>query len=113
MLTWDLSPLVFNLDASMFGRIDRLNAAMRAWLTRAVHFFYGELRRLRARMANAPPEDLRVRVFYKLRIEELEAYFDFMTGGYLTHWRQGARPRGYDARWWVPWVKKYPWWRGS
>ena len=49
MLTWDLSPLVFNLDASLFGRIDRLNAAMRAWLTRAVHFFYGELRRLRAR----------------------------------------------------------------
>jgi photosystem II stability/assembly factor-like uncharacterized protein len=109
MLTWDLAPLIFNLDASLFGRIDRLNGSIRAWLLHEMHFLYGELRRLRARMANVPPEDLRVRVFYKLRIEELTAYIDYMTGGYLTRWHQGGRPRGIDGRWWEPWVKKHPW----
>jgi photosystem II stability/assembly factor-like uncharacterized protein len=110
MLTWDLAPLVFNLDASLFGRIDRLNGSLRAWLIHEMHYQYGELRRLRAEMANVPPEDLRVRLFYKLRIEELTAYIDYMTGGYLTYWRRGGRARGIKGKWWDPWVKKRPWW---
>jgi len=110
MVRWDLAPLVFNLDASMFGRIDRISYSMRSWLTHESHQLYGELRRLRALMATRPPDNLRVRVFYKLRIEELTALIDFMTGGYLTRWRQGGRPRGIDAKWWDPWVRKRPWW---
>jgi len=68
-----------------------------------VHRFYGELRRLRALMANAPPQDLRVRLMYKLRIEELTSHMDFLTGSYLTRWRQGGRPLGRDTKWWEPW----------
>ena len=113
MLTWDLAPLVFNLEASMFGRVDRVNASIRGWLGHALPRFAGELRRLHTLMANDPPKDLRVRTHYKLRIEELESYLDFITGGYLTYWRRGGRARGIETRWWDPWVKSRAWWRSA
>ena len=54
-------------------------------------------------MANNPPKDLRVRVMYKLRIQELTSYMNFLTGGYLERWKQGFRDPGIKTKWWVPW----------
>jgi hypothetical protein len=104
MLRWDLSPLVFNLDASMFGRIDRLNGHFRGKLANTLHRFHSELRRLRGLMLASPPRDFRVRLFYKLRIDELESYIDFISGGYLTAYRRGGKPQGLDA----PWFERWP-----
>jgi len=59
-------------------------------------------------MTNQPPKELRVRLMYKLRIEELTSYVNFMTGNYLTRWRQGDRPAGIKAKWWEPWTKAAP-----
>jgi len=105
-LSWDLGGLVFNLDSTLFGRIDRLTYEVRNSTMFAVHRYYGELRRLRILMANAPPKELRIRLMYKLRMEELTSYVDFITGNYLTRWRQGDRPSGNDTKWWEPWTTK-------
>jgi hypothetical protein len=104
MATWDLSDLVFNLDTTFFGRVARVNFELRDWVPREAHRFYGELRRLRVLMANEPPKDLRVRLIYKLRIEELTNYMNFLTGNYLKRWQKGDHPAGADTRWWRPWV---------
>ena len=104
MATWDLGNLVFNLESAQFGRVDRINYEIRDDLTVVVHRMYGELRRLRVLMANEPPQDLRTRLMYKLRIEELTVYINFITGNYLERWKQGDRPSGMDTKWWEPWV---------
>lgn len=103
---WNLGDLVFNLDAALFGRIDRINYEIRETVKLAVHRYYGELRRLRVLMANEPPADLRTRLMYKLRIEELTNYINFITGNYLTHWWQGHRVPGRRTKWWQPWTSR-------
>ena len=103
MFNWDLTSLVFDLQASFFGRLSRINGEVWGQMISSVHRLYGERRRLRVIMANSPPKDLRVRVIYKLRIKELTSYIDFITGGYLEHWRQGHRDPGIATKWWVPW----------
>ncbi len=103
MVRWDLSSLIFNLQASFFGRLSRINGEVWGWVVSSVHRLYGELRRLRVIMANNPPKNLRVRVMYKLRIEELTSYINFLTGGYLERWKQGYRDPGIKTKWWVPW----------
>lgn len=105
LASWDLSDLVFNLDASLFGRVDRLNYELRSQVIFEVHRFYGELRRLRVLMANEPPAESRVRVMYKLRIEELTVYLNFITGNYLERWRRGDRPSGRATKAWQPWLE--------
>jgi hypothetical protein len=98
-VTWDLSDLVFNLDVTNFGRIDRLTYDVRENMLRVnVHRMYGELRRLRVLMANEPPADLRVRLMYKARMEALAAYINLVTGNYLTYWWQGNRQRGWKTK---------------
>lgn len=106
MLRWDLSPLVFNLDTVLFGRVDRLNGEFRSIFANTLHRFYSEYRRLKLRMVTRPPADLRVNLIYKLRIQELESYIDFMSGGYLTRYRRGGQPSGLKA----PWFKR---WKGT
>ena len=107
MAFWNLGDLVFNLDRTSFGRVDRLNAEVReASIKVAMHRLYGELRRLRVLMANEPPRELRVRLMYRLRMEELTSYVNVMTGNYLTHWWQGHHSPGIEAKWWEPWTSE-------
>lgn len=103
MFYWDLAPLVFNLDTTLFGRIERMSYDYRSEIHNALLRLYGEYRRLRVTMLSRPPEDIRVRVFYKLRLEELESYIDFITGGYLTRYQRGDRPSPYDTPWFKRW----------
>ena len=108
MLNWDLSDFIFNLEASFFGRLSRVNGEVWGFLVSSMHRFYGELRRLRMIMANEPPKDLRVRLMYKLRIEELTSYVNFVTGGYLERWHQGFRDPGLATKWWKKWPNTNP-----
>jgi hypothetical protein len=103
--TWDLSGLVFQLDSVLFGRIERLTEEHRQIVRFEAHRFYSELKRLRVLMAVAPPKDLRVRLMYRARIEELTAYIDFITGGYLTRWRRGDHPKAEETKWWEQWPR--------
>lgn len=107
LLSWDLGDLVFNLSRTMFGRVSRINDEMRGYLTFYVHGMYTELRQLRFLLANTPPTSLRIRLMYKLRVEELTSYLNLMTGGYLERWKRGDRPEGRDTEWWEPWIEEY------
>jgi hypothetical protein len=103
MLTWNLWDLVFNLQTTFFGRVSRINGELFAYVYHCIHRFYGELVRLRVKMATDPPRELRVRMMYKLRIKELESYIDLITGGYLTRWKKGDRPSPWGTRWFRRW----------
>jgi hypothetical protein len=96
--------LVFNLDTTLFGRIERLNYEVRKYLQKTIIRFYGEYRRLKLMMVTNPPESLRVRLMYGLRMQELYSYVNLMTGGYLTHYARGGRPQGIDT----PWFERWP-----
>jgi photosystem II stability/assembly factor-like uncharacterized protein len=101
MAYWNIGDLVFTLDRTSFGRIDRLTYEVRELTIKiGVHRLYGELRRLRVLMANNPPTDLRVRLIYKVRMEELTSYINFITGNYLTRWWDGDRTPGYEVKVW-------------
>ncbi|MCC6750020.1 MAG: hypothetical protein IT371_20310 [Deltaproteobacteria bacterium] len=101
--SWDLSDMVFNLNAWLFGRMDRVNYEVSSYVRLAVHRFYGEWQRLRTSMLIDPPKELRVRLAYKLRLEELESYLNFVTGGYLARYQRGGRPSGMDTKVFEPW----------
>ncbi len=99
MATWDLSNLVFDLQDALFGRVARINGELEAYMLHSVQRIYGELRRLQGLMATAPPDSLRVRLMYRLRMSELASYIDLFSGGYLTRWRKGGRPSADDTPW--------------
>jgi len=92
---WDLAQLVFHSDAPLLGRTARL--AHDLWLTlyREVSHYHSELRRVRALLA-AGGLDLRTRVQYRLRVQELQSLLDRMSGGYLRRWHRARR--GADRR---------------
>ena len=90
----------------MFGRVDRLNIELRDRVRLAIHRSYSELKRLRFRMMLHPPEEFRVYQIYKLRIEELESYINFITGNYLTRYRRGGKPSGWKTPRFTSWTRK-------
>ena len=47
--------------------------------------YYFERRRLQVELLESPPDDLRQRYKNQLRIHELTANLDALTGGYFTH----------------------------
>ncbi len=106
MANWDLSDMVFNMQRVLFGRVARMNEEVRATTFYTIHRLYGEYAQLRLVMENKPPRDMRVRVMYRLRLEELESYLNFLTGGYLERWKRGDKPSGWDTKWWKKW--KWP-----
>lgn len=109
MLMWDLSDSVFNLNAWLFGRVDRLNQELHHTVAIQVHRFYAELLRLKSMMIVKPPDDLRVRITYKLRIEELEAWMNMLTGGYLEYYKKHGKGSGLDAKLFTDWPGTHPW----
>jgi hypothetical protein len=108
MFTWDLSSLVFNLSDMLFGRVDRMNQEIREMARYALHRYYAELKRLRFMLMIDPPADFRVRLMYNLRIEELESYINYITGGYLKRYDKGDRPSGWNTPKFEPWTGPGP-----
>ena len=90
--SWDLPGSSYTPDAvpMVRQRINTLNDDLRRRLVETVRRSYGELERIRAVLA-AVPLDLRTRVIYRLRIEELAAVVDLSSGGYLARWHNNHR----------------------
>lgn len=83
-VSWDLGELIWNGDQTSIDTRSRLMVELRDdILTQVTHLYY-ERRRLQVEMALAPMRDLPVRLEKEIRLEELTAGIDALTGGYLS-----------------------------
>jgi len=82
--TWDLGELVWNGDQTLIDVRSRLMVQLRDDVLDEVNNLYFERRRLQVELLRNPPEDLNILVDKELRLQELTAAIDAMTGGYLS-----------------------------
>ena len=88
---WDLQRLVFDRrEMSHHGRIERNQANLRRELTERVHRLYLEYRRVAHTLAFRPPADLLAREFHEIRLQEIAAFFDGISGGFWSKAIGGA-----------------------
>ena len=94
--TWDLSRIVFNPDelAAQFQALRTGDA--RRELESLVIRLYFERRRLKAESAAADANDVATAMRLELRVAEIEAQLDALTGGAFTRFgrRDGGAPTG-------------------
>jgi len=89
MAVWDLSRLVFDKrELPHFGRIQRNVGGARQNLIERVHRLYNEYRRLDRILTLAPPANEKVKIYHEIRLQEIAAYFDGLSGG---HWSKATR----------------------
>ncbi|MBI3316139.1 MAG: hypothetical protein HYZ87_04115, partial [Candidatus Omnitrophica bacterium] len=83
-LNWDFGDLIWNGDQTSIDTRSKLMVELREDVLNEVTHLYFERRRLLAEMTMSPPRDLAVEVEKELRLEELTAGIDAMTGGYFS-----------------------------
>lgn len=84
--SWDLGELVWNNDQTSIDTRSKLMAELRDdVLTEVTHLYY-ERRRLQVDLLLAPPKDTALSIEKNLKLEELTANIDALTGGFLTRW---------------------------
>ncbi|MFH1131215.1 MAG: hypothetical protein V1754_07760 [Pseudomonadota bacterium] len=82
---WDLGRLIFDRMAQpYFGRVERSLEAIRQDMTERVNRLYREYQLLAHSLAYAPPKEILAREFYKIRLQEISAYFDAVSGGFWS-----------------------------
>ena len=83
-VSWNLGELVWNDDQTSIDTRSRLMVELRDdVLTEVTHLYY-ERRRLQVEMAMSPAVDTALRIEKELRLEELTAAVDALTGAYLS-----------------------------
>jgi photosystem II stability/assembly factor-like uncharacterized protein len=90
--SWDLPERIYSPAAQpmMRQRVAHVNDELRHQITNTVRRAYSELMRIRATLASTQL-DLKTRVFYRLRADQLEAVIDLASGGYLARWQKKSR----------------------
>lgn len=83
-LSWDLGDLVWNDDQTSIDVRSRLMVQLRDDILNEVIRLYFERRRIQAEILVIQPADLRVKIEKELRIQELTAGIDALTGGYFS-----------------------------
>ncbi|MBI3317573.1 MAG: hypothetical protein HYZ90_00265 [Candidatus Omnitrophica bacterium] len=83
--TWDLANLVWNPDQTSIDVRSRLMVQLRQDLLEGVTRLYFERRRLLAEFQGNPSEDPVLKTERSLRIEELTAQIDALTGGWFSN----------------------------
>jgi len=83
-LSWDLSELIWNNDQTSIDTRSRLMVELRDDVLNQVTHLYFERRRLQVEMALSDAQDLPVKIEKELRLQELTANIDALTGGYLS-----------------------------
>lgn len=93
-LDWDLSNLIFNrLAQTSIDIRSKLMVQLRNDVLDEVTRTYFERRRLQMEMLLSPPEDMREKIEQELRIQELTANIDALTGGYLSRKLKEAKEK--------------------
>ncbi len=91
--SWDLGELIWNGDQTLIDVRSKLMVQLRDDVLDEVTHLYFERRRLQVELLQDPPEDEKVYVDKALRLEELTAGIDAMTGGYLTREIQNRKQK--------------------
>lgn len=82
---WDLERLILDRrELPHWGRVDRNLAGVRQDLTERVQRLYREYVRVARTLVASPPADLLTRSYLKIRLQEIAAYFDAISGGYWS-----------------------------
>lgn len=91
-LAWDLSDLVWNESQTSIDVRSRLNTQLRDDILDEVTKIYFERIRIKAELDNLQVGDKRKEFEKKIRLQELTAYLDGLTGGYFS--KQGRVNKG-------------------
>jgi hypothetical protein len=82
--SWDLGDIIWNGDQTSIDTRSKLMVELRDdVLTEVTHIYY-ERRRLQVDLLLAPPKDVALAVEKDLKLQELTANIDGLTGGYLS-----------------------------
>lgn len=82
--TWDLGELVWNNDQTLIDVRSKLMVQLRDDILDEVTRLYFERRKLQIELMQNPPKDVGELIDKELRLQELTADIDAMTGGYLS-----------------------------
>lgn len=85
MLNWDFGRLVFDRrELPHFGRIERTLDHLRRDLSERVFRLYAEYRDTALRLVHRPPADRLIREYEHIRLREIAAFFDVISGDYWS-----------------------------
>jgi photosystem II stability/assembly factor-like uncharacterized protein len=85
ILSWNLATLIYNIQADPeYGREERSLKTSRADITARLNHLYIEYKHIARRMALAPPADPLVSELQMMRLQEISAYFNALSGGFWS-----------------------------
>jgi photosystem II stability/assembly factor-like uncharacterized protein len=88
---WNLGRLIFDKrELPHWGRIQRNLGAIRQDITERVHQLYMEYKRVARTLVYNPPADELTRQFLTIRLQEITAYLDSVSGGYWSKKTKGV-----------------------
>lgn len=83
-MSWDLGELIWNDDQTSIDTRSRLMVQLRDDILDEITRTYFERRRLQIETHLSPPKDLKLKLEKGLRVQELTADLDALTGGYFS-----------------------------
>ena len=86
---WRFGDVVFNAQETAVARESRFSARARQQLLQAITQVYFERRRAQIELMNSPPQDPTARALQELKIQQLTAELDAVTGGRFSRMAQG------------------------
>lgn len=89
-LTWELGDLIWNSEQTSIDNRSKLMVQLRSDVLIEVTRLYFERRRLQYEMALSPPASKMEKIEKELRLEELTAHIDALTGSYLSKRLSGS-----------------------
>ena len=83
-MTWDMGELIWNNDQTSIDTRSKLMVELRDDIMNEVTRTYFERRRIQIELLISPPQDLKLGLEKELRLQELTADIDALTGGYFS-----------------------------
>jgi len=83
-LSWDVGDLIYNSDQTSIDTRSKLMVELRNDVLNEVTHLYFERRRLQIETLMVPMKDLPLNLEREIRLQELTAGIDALTGGYLS-----------------------------
>ncbi|MEK6732682.1 MAG: hypothetical protein AABY55_03565 [Candidatus Omnitrophota bacterium] len=83
-MTWDMGEFIWNSDQTTIDTRSKLMVELRDDIMNEVTRTYFERRRIQIELLASPPQDLKLGLEKELRLQELTADIDALTGGYFS-----------------------------